>query len=178
MGYSESNERAISLKEEQNRKSQAILERMRMEEEGIEDSSSTNLSEEYSQDEEFVVVEHKKVAPLRSTPVSDVFDYAARRPSTREIRPEPKHTIELTYDSGVEGITGSTNKFSVTVQAISVNKDDDTISAVLAYDVILKPPAYTPLTVRINSGPEVQVLMGGTVKHGDDRFLFLLKIKN
>ena len=175
MGYSESNERAISLKEEQNRKSQAILERMRMEEEGIEDSSSTNLSEEYSQDEEFVVVEHKKSFTPRATPV---FDYAARQPSAREIRPEPKHTIELTYDSGVEGITGSTNKFSVTVQAISVNKDDDTISAVLAYDVILKPPAYTPLTVRINSGPEVQVLMGGTVKHGDDRFLFLLKIKN
>ena len=172
MGYSESNERAISLKEEQNRKSQAILERMRMEEEGIEDFPSTNLAEEYSQDEEFVVVEHKKTTAPSSTLA---FDYAARRPTTREIRHD---TIELTYDSGVEGITGSTNKFSVTVQAISVNKDDDTISAVLAYDVILKPPAYTPLTVRINNGPEVQVLMGGTVKHGDDRFLFLLKIKN
>lgn len=175
MGYSESNERAISLKEEQNRKSQAILERMRMEEEGIEDFPSTNLAEEYSQDEEFVVVEHKKTTAPSSTLA---FDYAARRPTTREIRPEPNHTIELTYDSGVEGITGGTNKFSVTVQAISVNKDDDTISAVLAYDVILKPPAYTPLTVRINSGPEIQVLMGGTVKHGNDRFLFLLKIKN
>ena len=175
MGYSESNDRAISLKEEQNRKSQAILERMRMEEEGIEDFSSTNLSEEYSSNEEFVTVEHKKISAPSTTPV---FDYAAHRPPTREIRPEPKHTIELTYDSGVEGITGGTNKFSVTVQAVSVNKDDDTISAVLAYDVVLKPPAYTPLTVRINGGPEVQVLMGGTVKHGDDRFLFLLKIKN
>ena len=175
MGYSESNERAISLKEEQNRRSRAILERMRMDEEGIEDSSGAVLSEEYAQDEEFVVVEHKKTATTRATPT---YDYAVHRPTIREIRPEPKHTIELTYDSGVEGITGGTNKFSVTVQAISVNKDDDNISAVLAYDVVLKPPAYTPLTVRINDGPGVQVLMGGTVKHGDDRFLFLLKIKN
>lgn len=178
MGYSESNDRAISLKAEQTRKAQAILERMRMEESGVTDSSVTDSHEEYSQDEEFIVVEHKKASPPCSTPVSDVFNYAAHRPSTREIKPEPKHTIELTYDSGVEGITGGTNKFSVTVQAISVNKDDDNISAVLAYDVVLKPPAYTPLTVRINNGPEVQVLMGGTVKHGDDRFLFLLKIKN
>lgn len=175
MGYSESNDRAISLQAEQTRKAQAILERMRMEEAGVEISSSADLSEEYLHDEEFIVVEHKKAVPQNSTPV---FDYAVGRPSTREIRPEPKHTIELTYDSGVEGITGGTNKFSVTVQAISVNKDDDNISAVLAYDVVLKPPAYTPLTVRINNGPEVQVLMGGTVKHGDDRFLFLLKIKN
>lgn len=175
MGYSESNDRAIRLQAEQTRKAQAILERMRIEETGVTDSSVPDSSEEYSQDEEFVVVEHKKAAPPSTTPV---FDYAAHRPSAREIRPEPKHTIELTYDSGVEGITGGTNKFSVTVQAISVNKDDDNISAVLAYDVVLKPPAYTPLTVRINNGPEVQVLMGGTVKHGDDRFLFLLKIKS
>ena len=175
MGYAESNDRAISLQAEQTKKAQAILERMRMEEAGVEVSSSVDLSEEYSQDEEFVVVESKKTAITGTKPV---FDYAAHGPSTREIRPEPRHTIELTYDSGVEGITGGTNKFSVTVQAISVNKDDDNISAVLAYDVVLKPPAYTPLTVRINDGPGVQVLMGGTVKHGNDRFLFLLKIKN
>ena len=175
MGYSESNDRAISLQAEQTRKAQAILERMRMEESGVEVSSSTNLSEEYPQDEEFVVIEDKKASTPSAKPA---FDYAALLPSTREIRPEPRHTIELTYDSGVEGITGGTNKFSVTVQAISVNKDDDNISAVLAHDVVLRPPAYTPLTVRINNGPEVQVLMGGTVKHGDDRFLFLLKIKS
>lgn len=175
MGYSESNDRAISLQAEQTKKAQAILERMHRAEAGIEDSSDADLSEGYSQDEEFVVVEHKKAVPQNST---HVFDYAVRQPSTREASPEPKHTIELTYDSGVEGITGGTNKFSVTVHAISVNKDDDNISAVLAYDVILKPPAYTPLAVRINGGPEIQVLMGGTVKHGDDRFLFLLKIKN
>ena len=170
MGYGEGNDKSISIEEEKRKRAQAILDRMRRVDAGVEEEPSAQ--EDSTSNKDFIVLVEK--APRKSY-TRDIYQESS---NSQVCKPEPKYTIELTYDSGVDGITGGTNKFSVTVQATSVNKDDDNISAVLAYDVILKPPAYTPLTVRINDGPAVQVLMGGTVKHGNDRFLFLLKIKN
>lgn len=174
MGYGEGNDKAISIEEEKRKRAQAILDRMSRSDTKVEEEPS--IQEDSTDNEEFVVSVEK--APRKSY-TRDAYQPEMECIPTREVRkPEPKHTIEITYDSGVDSITGGTNKFSVTVRAESVNQDADNISAVLAYDVILKPPAYTPLTVRINDGPAVQVLMGGTVKHGNERFLFLLKIKS
>lgn len=176
MGYGECNDKAISIEEEKRKRAQAILDRLNRADSGAEEESS--MQEDSTGNAEFIVSVEK--APRKSY-TKDAYQPERGYIPHKYVRipePEPKHTIEITYDSGVDSITGGTNKFSVTVQATSVNKDDDNISAVLAYDVVLKPPAYTPLTVRINDGPAVKVLMGGTVKHGDDRFLFLLKIKN
>lgn len=171
MGYGEGNDKAISIEEEKRRRAQAILDRMSRTDTSIEEEPS--IQEDSTGDGEFVVSVEK--APRKSY-TKDAYP-PERDP--REVRkPEPRHTIEITYDSGVDSITGGTNKFSVTVRAESVNQDSDNISAVLAYDVILKPPAYTPLTVRVDNGPDIQALMGGTVKHGNERFLFLLKIKS
>ena len=174
MGYGEGNDKAISIEEEKRKRAQAILDRMSRSDTSVEEEPS--IQEDNTGNEEFIVSVEK--APRKSY-TKDVYHPEREYIPPREVRkPEPKHTIEITYDSGVDSITGGTNKFSVTVRAESVNQDADNISAVLAYDVILKPPAYTPLTVRVDNGPEIQALMGGTVKHGDDRFLFLLKIKN
>ena len=92
-------------------------------------------------------------------------------------KPAPTHSVELVYDSGKEGMTGSTDKFSVKVFASEINEDDDNISIILDCDVLIKPPSYTELQVKIDNKQPVKVMMGGTIKHGDDRFLFLLKVK-
>lgn len=174
MSYGEGNDKAISIEEEKRKRAQAILDRMSRSDTEVKEEPS--IQEDSSVDEEFVVSVEK--APRKSY-TRDAYQSEREYIPTREVRkPEPKHTIEITYDSGVDSITGGTNKFSVTVRVESVNQDADNISAVLAYDVILKPPAYTPLTVSVDQGPEIQALMGGTVKHGNERFLFLLKIKS
>lgn len=174
MSYGEGNDKAISIEEEKRKRAQAILDRMSRSDTEVKEEPS--IQEDSSVDEEFVVSVEK--APRKSY-TRDAYQPEREYIPTREVRkPEPKHTIEITYDSGVDSITGGTNKFSVTVRVESVNQDADNISAVLAYDVILKPPAYTPLTVSVDQGPEIQALMGGTVKHGNERFLFLLKIKS
>lgn len=174
MGYGEGNDKAISIEAEKSKRAQAILDRMNLADTGIEEESPAR--EDSIENEEFVVSVEK--APVKSY-TKDAYQPEREYLPPREMRrPEPRHTIEITYDSGVDSITGGTNKFSVTVRAESVNQDSDNISAVLAYDVVLKPPAYTPLTVSVDNGPEIQALMGGTVKHGNERFLFLLKIKS
>lgn len=174
MGYGEGNDKAISIEEEKRKRAQAILDRMNRSDTEVEKES---LGQEDSIGEEEFVVSVEKTPKKSYT--RDTYQPEREYIPSREVhKPEPRHTIEITYDSGVDSITGGTNKFSVTVRAESVNQDADNISAVLAYDVILKPPAYTPLTVSVDHGPEIQALMGGTVKHGNERFLFLLKIKS
>ncbi len=157
----------------------AVLQRMRSEETDQEEPFPVSESAPYYPEHQTSeVVEVPSTHVDRTETVSRLLPevmpaFATAKPP----RSKPAHSVELVYDSGREGITGTTDKFSVKVFASEINEDDDNISIVLDYDVLIKPPSYTELQVKIDNKQAVKVMMGGTIKHGDDRFLFLLKVK-
>lgn len=164
------------LKKDTTAREMAILNRMKnSESEPTEEVTLPDIAEEpVTLPEPSYIPDTRMYVPPRPKPFPDP---SRIQTPVIEYKPAPAHSIELIYDSGKEGITGATDKFSVRVFASEINEDDDNISIVLSYDVLIKPPSYTELQVKIDNKEAVKVMMGGTVKHGPDRFLFLLKVK-
>lgn len=164
------------LKKDTTAREMAILNRMK----NSESESTEEAILPATAEEPVTLPEPSAVSnvPMSALPGSKpLYDPSCTQARLIEYKPAPAHSIELIYDSGKEGITGATDKFSVRVFASEINEDDDNISIVLSYDVLIKPPSYTELQVKIDNKEAVKVMMGGTVKHGPDRFLFLLKVK-